>query len=80
MSKIEVKWQASDGYVGGQRPQYTTVEISDFVGLDRDEAQKLFEEIVDDDFRQKVCVDYADYDGSLQEIMEEAKKLEAEDQ
>jgi hypothetical protein len=75
MTNIEVKWQAADGYVGGRRPQVTTIDASDFVGLDRVEAEKLFDEIMEDSFRQRVCWDCDNYDTSLQEIMDAAAKL-----
>lgn len=78
MSNIEVKWQASDGYVSGRRPQTTMVDASDFVGLDRIEAEKLFDKIMMDDFLQKVTCDLDDYDASLQEIMDAAAKLSAD--
>lgn len=79
MTSIKVKWQAADGYVSGRRPQETVIDASDFVGLDRAEAEKLFDEIMNDDFRQKVTCDLDDYDASLQELMDAAAKLAEED-
>lgn len=78
MSEIEVKWQASDGYIGGQRPQSTTIDPSEFLGLERKEAEKLLHEIIDEDFSQKVCVEYSDFNRTINEIMEAAKKLQEE--
>ncbi len=72
MTKIKVRWQASDGYIGKDRPQVTTIEASDFEGLERREAEALFEELMEDDFRNKVSWDCDDYDGAIDEIMEAA--------
>ena len=75
VTKITVKWQAADGYVGGQRPQVTIIEASDFVGRSREEAEEIFDEIMEDAFRQKVCWECDDYEGVLKEIMDAAAKL-----
>lgn len=79
MSSIKVQWQAADGYVGGSRLQVTKIDASDFIGLDRVEAEKLFDEIMEESFREKVCWDCDNYEASLQEIMDAAKKLETEE-
>lgn len=81
---IYVKWQAEDGYVGGSRPQETCVEVSDFIGLDRDEAEKLLNEILQEAFLQTVHWLCDDYDASVAQIMEAAaaelqSELEDED-
>jgi hypothetical protein len=73
MSKVKVRWQAADGYVGGARPQTTTIEASDFEGLSRIEAEELFDELMDDAFREKVTLECDDYEASLNEIMAAAK-------
>jgi hypothetical protein len=74
-SRIEVTWQAADGYVGGRRPQTTKIEVSDFVGLTRLEAEMLFDQIINEDFSQRVQWECDDYEASLSEIMAAAAAL-----
>lgn len=74
MTQIKVKWSASDGYVGKDRPQTTTIDASEFEGLSRKEAEELFEELMEDDFRNKVSWDCDDYDGAINEIMASASQ------
>jgi hypothetical protein len=69
MTKIKVHWQASDGYVGKDRPQVATIDASEFEGLSRREAEELFDELMEDAFRNKVSWDCDDYDGAIDEIM-----------
>jgi hypothetical protein len=33
MAKFEVRWEVSDGYVGGGRPQTFTIDAEDFDGM-----------------------------------------------
>lgn len=75
--KIEVRWQAADGYAGARRPQATMIEVSDFAGLSRLEAERLFDEIMEEAFRQRVCWECDDYDGAISEIMAVAEKVGA---
>ncbi len=79
MSIVKVKWQASDGYVGGARPQVTIIDASDYIGLSRLEAEKMFDEDMENAFREKVCWYCDDYEASLGEVIAAAAKLNAED-
>jgi hypothetical protein len=78
MSNVTVEWHISDGYVGGSRPQTARVEVSDFVGLTRVEAERLLNEIMQEHLLEKVTWECKDYDASLQEIMDAAAKLSAD--
>lgn len=73
MSKVTVKWQASDGYVDKDRPQFTEIEVGDFTGLDVKAAKELFNEIMQEEFLQTVNWECDHYDGSVAEIMAAAK-------
>jgi len=74
MSKVQIKWQAADGYFGKDRPQMTEIEAYDFEGLTRGEVQNLFDEMMEDAFRQKVSWEVDDYDGAIDEIMAAASQ------
>lgn len=58
MSKtIHVRWEASDGYVGGARPQSTRLDPNHFDPSDTDEEiANAVRDAVEDDFRQIVTV------------------------
>lgn len=56
MNNITIKWQASDGYVGGDRPQYTELFMDDFIDCDNvDSIIEMIGDAVNQDFREKVC-------------------------
>lgn len=80
MSKVKVRWQASDGYVGGSRPQVAIIDVSDYVGLSRFEAENMFDSDMEAAFRDQVQWDCDDYEASLSEIIEAAAKLAVEDE
>jgi hypothetical protein len=74
-TRIKVKWQADDGYVGKDRPQVTTIDPADFVGLDAIQAEKLFTELMEDAFRERVTWECDDPEGTLAEIIAAAAEL-----
>jgi hypothetical protein len=76
---VEVKWSAEDGYVGKDRPKWTEIDASDFINLSRAEAEALFDEIMEENFRQEVTWACHDYEGSLNELMEAAAKMAKEE-
>jgi hypothetical protein len=52
---MEVRWQTEDGYCGGSRPQYVTIDSSEIESHMSDDAlERLLEDIVQDDFEQRV--------------------------
>ena len=61
-NKIKVTWEIEDGYAEKSRPQYTTIDIENDIGLDSEEWENLSEEeqqthineIVEDDFRNRI--------------------------
>lgn len=73
MSNSEVfviHWQASDGYVGKDRPQRCKVHLSEFDGRESlEEIKEMLEEVLQCDFEQKVHCD-AD---NLDEVAEQIK-------
>lgn len=60
-NKIYVRWEASDGYLGGARPQSTGINPNHFDPDDTDEAiGDAIRDAVDDDFRQTVTLSLND--------------------
>lgn len=56
---IEVRWQVSDGYVSGSRPQRTRIRRDEIeAALDEAEVIQIVEESIRNDFEQKVVPDY----------------------
>ena len=51
---MKVHWQIDDGYAGRARPQCTEIPDKEIEELDEEEIQKVIEEYVDDDFKQKI--------------------------
>ena len=51
---IVVKWEVYDGYAGGSAPQTTEVDLEDFRHSSKQEIEDLLNEIVHEDFLQKV--------------------------
>lgn len=67
--KIKVKWQASDGYVGGSRPQSFKVDPEDYKGMTASEIRDAIYEVAQEDFEQKVSWELDDQQGVILEIM-----------
>ncbi len=65
--KIKVEWEIEDGYAGPSRTQVAKIDPAGFVGMNRKEAVREFNE----------C---ADYEASLTEIMQAAAKIQAEEE
>lgn len=58
--KIEVKWQADDGYVGN-RKHCCSIDPAEFdADMTDDEIADLIRQIVEDDFQQRVSCSYSD--------------------
>lgn len=70
---IKVKWYASDGYVGKDRPQFFQLDPSEFVGMDRAQIAENLAGYLNDDFQTKVAAELADEDAAIDEIMAAAK-------
>jgi len=52
---MEVRWQTEDGYCGGSRPQYITIASSEIEShMSDDDLERFLEDIVQDDFEQRV--------------------------
>lgn len=55
MKRIQVTWQAEDGYAGGARPQHAEVYLDNFeAGMSDEEIEKIIDDIVQEDFQQRV--------------------------
>jgi len=65
--KIEVKWKVVDGYIGKNRPQTTTFETNDYYDgddwnmLSENEKKALINEIVQQDFDNKISYEINDF-------------------
>lgn len=58
-NKIKFTYQASDGYVGGSRPQTCSVMEDEILECECvEDAVQLVEDAIQDDFLQKVSADY----------------------
>lgn len=58
---IEFKWQASDGYIGGHRPQLCRIDLDELAECETEkEVEDLVEVAVRDDFEQKVSPSWND--------------------
>jgi hypothetical protein len=70
---IKVRWYASDGYVGKDRPQFFSLDPTEFVGMDRAQVAENLAGYLSDDFQNKVVAELADEEASIDEIMAAAK-------
>ena len=64
MAKIKVRWEVADGYAGKSRPQYTTINTEDFDDweeMSEGEKKGHIEEMVQEDFEQKISFCIEDY-------------------
>ena len=68
--EFEIKWGIDDGYVGGNRPQYYTLEASDFEGMTEEGIEEEIYGIIEDEFSQKVSW----YIENLEDAVEWAKQ------
>lgn len=76
MSKsIEVKWEVSDGYIGGDRPQYSSIYLDDISPDSTDEeiVQYIYES-VQEDFEQKCHPEVRNMDDVIEQIRAHFKK------
>jgi hypothetical protein len=76
MTKYSVRWNVCDGYVGGDRPQTVSFDVSDFAGMNETEARAALESIISDDFDSKVAWDCPKFDTYIADIMREAAMTE----
>ena len=66
--KINVKWEVTDGYVGKERPQTTEIYTEDFMSeedwnsLLREVKIGFIEQIVKEDFYNKISYEIKDYE------------------
>ena len=52
--KIKITWYMDDGYAGGSRPQYSSVDREEYNACETElEKEKLIFEIVQQDYDQK---------------------------
>ncbi len=66
---IMVLWEAADGYVGGRRPQRTSIPISELEGCETDdEIERAIEEHVQEDFVQNVVPEIDDIAEVIQAV------------
>ena len=77
MSKqITVRWEASDGYVGGSRPQSFKVDAEDFQHCETElEVEELLGEFVQDEFEQRITWSIRNESSVIAEILEAVKQL-----
>lgn len=63
---FDFSWQASDGYVGGSRPQRTRIRMEELEDLDsEDEVREYVEGAVHDDFEMKVVPEWEEHEMEL---------------
>lgn len=59
MAKLRFKWEVDDGYVGRDRPQTTSVDVSEINDCETlEEAVALVEDAIQSDFEQKISACY----------------------
>lgn len=76
---LEITWQASDGYVGGRRPQKLRIEHYEIFGCESaDAAMVMIDEAIEADFRDKVNPEY-DRDAIKAQVEEILKNKPTED-
>lgn len=64
---FEVTWEVSDGYAGGSRPHHTLIDPEDLEGYETEEERmRAIDELVRDDFDQKVSWFITNYGGALE--------------
>ena len=68
MSKIKITYHVADGYVGGSRPQYMTIDSEDFEGLTRKEAEEQIDEEIDEHFRMNIHAEADDMESVLDQL------------
>ena len=76
---MEVRWQAEDGYCGGSRPQYVTIYESDIEDdMTDDDLERLLDDVVQDDFNQKVSYCIKNREQVLKQMREYRDSLKNE--
>lgn len=75
--KINITWEASDGYAGGSAPQHLTLRMSDFADCDtEEEVTKFLEEAIQEDFAQKVSWGCENFSKHVEDIMKVVRARE----
>ncbi len=69
--EFEIKWEVEDGYVGGDRPQYVTIEASDFEDMSEDEIREEINNLVEEEFNQRITW----YVDNIEDAVKWAKKV-----
>lgn len=66
--KITVKWEVEDGYVGGDRPHCTKIDllmdfdtIEEWESLPEEKKREYIADIVQEDFEQKISFGISDF-------------------
>lgn len=79
--KITVKWQVCDGFCGGERVYSFHINEDDLYGLTtRREIEREIEQLVEQDFLDKVSYDIVDFDEILDKAEALAKIVNAEEE
>lgn len=56
-TKIELRYQIDDGYVGGARPQYMTIHLDDVAGCETEEqVRNTCYELAEEHMRERTSV------------------------
>jgi hypothetical protein len=67
MSKVTVRWQVDDGYVGGTRPQRTQVDTEDFQHCKTEEdVRNVLDEIIEEEMRTRIGFSVSNEDEVLE--------------
>ena len=52
---MRITWQVEDGYVGGSRPQYTTIDDDELAECDSEEEKEQFiTQCIQEDFMMEI--------------------------
>ena len=75
--EVQFTWSASDGYVGGDRPQYSTIDDSEIEDCEsEEEVRELIETVVREDFEQRVGPEWRDE--QEQKVIERWKQIKSD--
>lgn len=78
--EISIEWEAEDGYVGGKRPQFTSLSVEDFTpDMSDDDIEMAIHDIVQEDFNQRVSpgISRDDMKAAVSAIREKLKAVDA---
>ena len=67
MDDIEITYEIEDGYVGGARPQYTTIDIEHFRDMTDEEIKNELSDQIHEEMLQNINASYNEED-ILQQI------------